>query len=698
MQDLQERDPRRIGPYRLAGRLGAGGMGRVYVGRSPAGRLVAVKVIREELAADPEFLVRFAREVSAARSVSGMFTAPVVDADITGPEPWLATAYVAGPSLAQAVHDHGPLPAATARALAAGLAEGLAAVHAAGLVHRDLKPSNVLLAEDGPRVIDFGISQAAEGTSLTHTGLVLGSPGFMSPEQATGEAVGPPSDVFSLGAVVAFAACGQAPFGDGSTAALVYRVVHAEPTLDGVPEELRPLVKRCLAKDPAQRPTAAELLAELDGTDLAAGWLPAPIVAELARHVPPALPDSGALEQLPPDTPAAEDGGPPTVTVRKQSAPTPPTPPALPPAPVGLPVPPTRRAGRRLVVLAVCAALLLVAGTAGALALDRGHGQSPGAVVRTSGAAAAVAAPSIGTAPGSGQVTSPNASVPQATTGATPGSGSPKTQPAPKTSGHPSSTVTSSRSAPPSPHTTGPAGSTQTGNPPVITPTTSTPALAPPSTPQSVTATANGGYQVTVSWADSSPGITGYNVDNGCPVGLCGGPDAELYKTTGPVNSTTFPVDPGSWTCFRVQAISNVADSAFSGYGCVQTPGLTMSGATEWTSTGLTLNPGDRMGITAAGTVHIDPSYPVGPGGTASCTPAKTYPASATTFPDSAAPCWSLIARIGNGTPFAVGPSLKFTATAAGVLYLGVNDNNFADNSGSWKVSIEKGGGLPPAP
>jgi hypothetical protein len=563
LQDLQERDPRRIGPYRLAGRLGAGGMGRVYVGRSPAGRLVAVKVIREELAADPEFLVRFAREVSAARSVSGMFTAPVVDADTAGPEPWLATAYVAGPSLAQAVRDHGPLPAATARALAAGLAEGLAAVHAAGLVHRDLKPSNVLLAEDGPRVIDFGISQAAEGTSLTHTGLVLGSPGFMSPEQATT----PPAP------------------------------------------------------------------------------LPVPVT---------------------------------------------------PVTPVGLPAPPTRRAGRRLVVLAVCAALLLVAGTAGALALDRGHGQSPGAVVRTSGAAAAVTATSSGTASAPSPAAASSGSIPQVTTGQTPGA--PKTQPAPKTSGHPSSTVTSSRSTPPSPHTTGPAGSTQTGSPPVITPTTSTPALAPPSTPQSVTATANGGYQVTVSWADSSPGITGYNVDNGCPVGLCGGPDAELYKTTGPVNSTTFPVDPGSWTCFRAQAISSAGNSAFSGYGCVQTPGLTISGATEWTSTGLTLNPGDRMGITAAGTVHIDPSYPVGPGGTASCTPAKTYPASATTFPDSAAPCWSLIARIGNGAPFAVGPSLKFTATAAGVLYLGVNDNNFTDNSGSWKVNIEKGGGLPPAP
>ena len=235
MRELQAGDPQRIGSYRLVGRLGAGGMGTVFAGRSAGGRLVAVKVIRAELAGDPEFRVRFGREVAAARSVSGLFTAPVVDADVDGPVPWLATAYVAGPSLADAVRAHGPLPAASVLALAAGLAEGLSAIHAAGLVHRDLKPSNVLLAEDGPRVIDFGISRAAEATALTRADLVMGSPGFMSPEQAEGREVGAPSDVFSLGAVLAFAASGQGPFGAGSTAALVYRVVHSPPDLDGVP-------------------------------------------------------------------------------------------------------------------------------------------------------------------------------------------------------------------------------------------------------------------------------------------------------------------------------------------------------------------------------------------------------------------------------------------------------------------------------
>ena len=206
--ELRAGDPRSAGRFRLLGRLGAGGMGQVFLGRSAGGRLVAVKVIRPELAGDPGFRARFAREVAAAQKVSGLFTALVVDADADGPMPWLATAYVAGPSLAEAVEAHGPLPEASVLTLAAGLAEGLEAIHAAGVVHRDLKPSNVLLADDGPRVIDFGISRAAEASVLTQSGTVMGSPGFMSPEQAEGREVGPPGDVFSLGAVLAFAAIG----------------------------------------------------------------------------------------------------------------------------------------------------------------------------------------------------------------------------------------------------------------------------------------------------------------------------------------------------------------------------------------------------------------------------------------------------------------------------------------------------------
>src|SRR5437763_2124 len=310
MHELAPGDPELIGPYRLRGRLGAGGMGRVYLGLSPGGRAVAVKVIRADLAQDAEFLARFRREVAVARTVSGLFTAPVIDADVDGPVPWLATAYVPGPSLADAVSEHGPLPAASVLALARGLAEALSAIHAAGVVHRDLKPANVLLAGDGPRVIDFGISRAVEASALTHIGLVVGSPGFMSPEQAEGREVGSPSDIFSLGAVLAFAATGRGPFGSGSTPALVYRVVHSGPQLDLMPAEVRPLAERCLAKDPALRPTAAELLAA--AASPAAGWLPEPVTRALAVPPPPtsSAPPSPTTSPSP-STSSSTDSAPP---------------------------------------------------------------------------------------------------------------------------------------------------------------------------------------------------------------------------------------------------------------------------------------------------------------------------------------------------------------------------------------------------
>ena len=300
VKGLQPGDPQAIGPYRLVGQLGSGGMGRVFLGVSAGGRPVAVKVVRAELAADPEFRNRFGREVAAARRVSGVFTAMVVDADVDGPTAWLATAYVPGPSLTEAIHDHGPLPAGSLLTLAAGLAESLSAIHAAGVVHRDLKPSNVLIAEDGPRVIDFGISRAVESTALTQAGLVIGSPGFMSPEQAAGYEVGPPTDIFSLGAVLAFAATGEGPFGTGTTAALLYRVVHGNPSLDRIPSEVRPLIERCLAKDPSQRPTAGGLLAEVGALQPTANWLPESIIRAFARDTPSGpAPDTAAAPSTP---------------------------------------------------------------------------------------------------------------------------------------------------------------------------------------------------------------------------------------------------------------------------------------------------------------------------------------------------------------------------------------------------------------
>ncbi len=259
MEPLSANDPQAVGEFQLRARLGSGGMGRVYLGYSRAGRAVAVKVIHPGLARDPEFRQRFSREVAAARSVSGMYTAPVVAAGLDADPPWLATAYVPGPPLSDVVSRHGPLPEPATWRLAAGLAEALGAVHASGLVHRDLKPANVLLAPDGPHVIDFGISRALDGTSVTAAGMVVGTPGYMSPEQAEGAAVGPASDVFSLGCVLAYAATGNAPFGKGSAASVLYRVVAGQPDLAGVPGRLRDVITACLAKDPARRPGLAAL-------------------------------------------------------------------------------------------------------------------------------------------------------------------------------------------------------------------------------------------------------------------------------------------------------------------------------------------------------------------------------------------------------------------------------------------------------
>src|SRR5690349_16002530 len=214
MQPLGADEPTVVGPYRLLGRLGSGGMGRVYLGRSAGGRTVAVKIVHPHFALDEEFRARFRREVEAARRVGGAYTAPVLDADPDAQVPWVATGYAAGPTLTAAVTDTGALADHSVRVLGAGLAEALAAVHGLGLVHRDVKPSNVLLTLDGPLLIDFGISRALDAAaSLTHSGFVVGSPGFMSPEQAAGAPVGPPGDLFSLGALLAFAATGTAPFG-----------------------------------------------------------------------------------------------------------------------------------------------------------------------------------------------------------------------------------------------------------------------------------------------------------------------------------------------------------------------------------------------------------------------------------------------------------------------------------------------------
>ncbi|MEU4192928.1 serine/threonine-protein kinase [Kribbella sp. NPDC026611] len=277
-------DPVMVGSFAIQGRLGRGAMGAVYLARSPGGRLVAVKVVRDELAGDDAFRARFAREIAAARKVSGAFTAAVVDADPDAARPWLATEYLPGPTLQKAVEQSGPLAPAAVQALAAGLSEALMAIHASGLIHRDLKPSNIVLTDNGPRVIDFGIARALEDSSLTATGLVIGTPGYLSPEQITGAPLGPPSDVFALGAVLVFAASGRGPFASGPPVSLLHRIERPEIPL--LPGPLDDVVRRCLARDPAQRPTPADVL-RLLGQGANTAFMPPPMPAPTKLLPPP---------------------------------------------------------------------------------------------------------------------------------------------------------------------------------------------------------------------------------------------------------------------------------------------------------------------------------------------------------------------------------------------------------------------------
>jgi eukaryotic-like serine/threonine-protein kinase len=526
-------------------------MGRVFLGVSPGGRPVAVKAIRPELAADPEFRARFGREVAAARRVSGMFTAQVVDADVDGPVAWMATVYVPGPSLAEAVDTNGPLPEASVLALAAGLAESLHAIHAAGVVHRDLKPSNVLLAEDGPRVIDFGISRAAESTMLTQAGLVVGSPGFMSPEQATGDEVGPPSDIFTLGAVLAFAATGEGPFGTGTTAALLYRVVHGTPDLDRVPATLRPLIEHCLAKDPRQRPTASGLLADVGALQPDGNWLPesftrtyakgtlsrsgfawsGPVAAvagagagaaagaAIAASDAAPLTGLGATRTTAPGGPGAQPSTPaswPPVAPGGNTPFTPPmgtyTPPTPPPTPSGTgqpPLPPRRQRRMKPLVLALILGGIVGAGGATAFVVSsmsnspvhiEQQGQTSPATSPASVGPETSSASTIPTAPPS----SPTSLAPSTST-----SRPASTYSSPAT--HQSTTPTTATATATATPTTPTATATATPTTPTATATPTTPtATATPTTPTAtVTATTTASTSSSSAPASSTPPSSG---------------------------------------------------------------------------------------------------------------------------------------------------------------------------------------------
>jgi hypothetical protein len=299
MMRLRREDPRVVGPFRLHRRLGSGGMGVVYLGADRRGQKVALKLIRAELAEDREFHTRFAREVAAARRIRGGCIARLVAADIDADRPWLATAYVPGPSLYKKVMDEGPLPWTDIAGVGAALADGLYHVHEAGVVHRDLKPSNILLSPKGPRIIDFGIAWATGASTLTHVGTAVGSPGFLAPEQVRGAAVTSATDVFALGSTLAYAATGDSPFGSGTSEVMLYRVVHEEPDLRGVPGPLVPVIRACLAKEPVERPGTRELGELL--------WELPSLAASAAQSAPPA---PGPPESPPGADAAAGPAGP----------------------------------------------------------------------------------------------------------------------------------------------------------------------------------------------------------------------------------------------------------------------------------------------------------------------------------------------------------------------------------------------------
>ena len=456
---LQRADPSQIGRYRLVTRLGAGGMGVVYLGVDPSGEQVAVKVLRPELADNPEFRVRFGREVTMLTRVQGVCTVRVIQADTEAPKPFLVTEYADGPSLSEYINTRGPLDAGMLYGLATGLAEALAAIHAAGIVHRDLKPSNVLLTAGGPKVIDFGIAQALDTTSLTRTGITVGSAGFMAPEQVTGKA-GTAADIFTWAVTVAYAASGQSPFGTGPADVILYRIVHGAHDITAVPPGLRPLVEAALAKEPRDRPTAPQLLSQLTQSTAARSAAGSsvgygnPTQTILAQTWHPSAPGSTMppTSHLPPTHPTV-----------------PPTHPTMPPPHPTMPLPGTappvgHRSSRRrkalLPVVLTLAFLLAAGGTAVGFALAGGAGGTHGP------------------AGASTTQTRPAQLTPATTHGTTT---TPPTSPA-------SSTTT--------PATTTPATTTPaTSTPATTTPATTTPATTAPATttPATSTTTSTGG-------------------------------------------------------------------------------------------------------------------------------------------------------------------------------------------------------------
>ena len=641
-------------------RIGSGGFGDVVMARhDETGTLVAVKYLHAELLDDHDFLELFRGEAAVLAAMDDPNLVRLYEYVESPSGAAIVMELVAGVSLREILKYQGKTTAQAALVVLHGSLLGLAAAHRRGVVHRDYKPENVLVSGDGiSKLTDFGIAARAGDRPVA-----AGTLAYAAPEQMAGGPASPASDIYAATATFYECLTGRPPFTGDTVEMLLQQHRTAPVLLDLLPEKLRPLVAAGMAKDAAGRPTdAASFVAQL-GTAAAGAYgrnwqeqgrshlgEAALLLALLWPSGPPPTAQGTTVQQV-------QLGGQASRRARPR-----------------LRRPHVRHIGP---VKAVIAAGVAVAAVAAGVALAANGLQRPAASSSPAAAVRSVSLqPSTLGSSSSSTLPSPSTVPSPSPGGGGPTSGSPAVV---RTSGSPA-VVRTSTSPVVVPTTTAPhtVVTTTSSPPPVVT---------APATPGGVAAVATGQYSIQVSWSDASAGITGFNVDNGCPVGSCD-PGATLVQTTGPVDSTTFTVTPGTYQCFRVQAVDSAGNSPWSGYGCTSTPGLSVPATTQWTSTGVTVPAGDELGITASGTVTIGGGA-YGPDGDAACTPKATFPLG------TDAPCYALIARIGNGAPFAVGTSVLITP-GAGVLYLGINDDSFSGNAGSWTARI-KLGGLPPA-
>jgi serine/threonine-protein kinase len=640
-------------------RIGSGGFGEVQLARHDAsGALVAIKYLRQDLLADADAAEMFRSEGTVLASLDDPNIVRLYEYVESPSGAAIVMELIGGVSLREILTYQGKTTPEAALVVLRGSLLGLATAHRRGIVHRDYKPENVLVSGDGvSKLTDFGIAARSGGLAIP-----AGTLRYAAPEQMAGAVSTPASDIYAATATFYECLTGRPPF-RGEADELLEKHRTEPVSLDQVPEPLRPLVAAGMAKDPEGRPTDATAFVNDLNTVAAAAYGRA-----WPEHGRSHLGEAALLLAA-----LWPSGAPPTVqgtSVYRV---------------------PLRRRPR--LWHAAPAKGVIAAGVVVAAAAAAGTALTLSGAFRTSASEHPLASvqsvslqPSPGPTPSTETLPSPTQTASSGDTTSGAGTGSTELVGPP---------TTHSVAPPPTTHSVAPPPTTHSVAPP---PTTTSPPPVPPTVPAvpSVTATANGSYQITVQWTDTSSGITGFYIDNGCPAGACGQADVEEYKTLGVVYSTTFAATPGDYECYHVAAISSAGESALSSWACLTTPGLTLAGSTQWLDTGVSLNAGDGVGIRASGTIYVNGAAgPESPAGDPNCTQAGG-PSFASQFPDPEATCYSLIGRIGSGDPFEIGSAAQLAGVSGGELYIEINDNYYPDNSGSWSVRIKKGGSLPP--